>query len=122
MRKRAARDGVFQRSDCKGWYVSYVDSEGVRRKKRVQAHTRTQALEALATLKARAQKERILGVKHVSGITTAELFERYKRHQKRLVAKTTFERLSSILDTLKPHLPSNLKDVSKAKVAALIEK
>ncbi len=120
MPKASSRDGVFQRSDCKGWYASYVDSSGVRRKKRVQAHTRTQAVEALQALKTRAQTERVLGVKHVSEITTAELLQRYKRHQRARVAETTFERLESILTMLRAALPTQLKDITRAKVADLV--
>jgi hypothetical protein len=115
------RDGVFQRKDCKGWYASYVDSAGKRRKKRVQAHTRTQALDALSALKARAQTEAVLGVKHVSEITTAELMARYKRHQKSRVKLTTFERLDSIIKTLLEHLPDRLKDITKVTVADFVD-
>jgi len=87
---------VFQRKDTRGWYASFVDSSGVRRKMRVQGHTRAQALEALALLKVQAECERLLGVKGISEICTADLFKRYGRYQKAHVAVTTSERLESI--------------------------
>ena len=120
MARAQVRDGVFQRTDRKGWWASFVDSSGVRRKQKVEAHTRTQALEALSLLKTRVQTERILGVKHTSDVTTADLLKRYKRHQKSRVRPTTYERLGSILVGLQTHLPERLKDISRATVASLI--
>jgi integrase len=111
---------VFQRKDAAGWYVSFVDSNGLRRKKRVEAHTRTQALDALSALKTRVQTEVVLGVKHTSEISTENLLTRYKRHQKTRLRPTTFERLASILKTLNANLPSRLKEISKAKVADFV--
>lgn len=114
------RDGVFQRRDRAGWWVSYIDSSGSRRKRKVEAYTRRQAMAALSALKTKAQKEQILGVKHVSEMSTAELFDRYKRYQRTRVRSTTFERLESILARLAAVLPGRLKDISRATVADFI--
>jgi hypothetical protein len=116
MKKRATRDGVFERSDCKGWYASFVDADGKRRKQRVQAHTRSQAMDALALIKARVQKEELTGVKQVSEMTTAELFARYKRYQKSRSMPTTLERMDSLLKTLMSDLPHRLKDIDRLAV------
>jgi integrase len=97
--------------------VSFVDSSGIRRKKRVEAHTRTQALAALSALKTKAQTERVLGVKHTSDMSLADLLTRYKKHQKTRVRPTTFERLDTVIGTLKANLPDRLKDISRVKVA-----
>ena len=120
MPKQANRDGVFQRPDAPGWYASYVDSNGKRLKCRVQGATRTQAIVALDALKVKAQQERILGVKHTSDISTADLFKRFVKHQKPRIAATTFARLGDILETLKARLPAKLKDIGKAEVAEYI--
>jgi len=115
-----SRDGVFERKDTAGWYVSYVDSDGKRRKRRVQAYTRTQAVAVLESIKTKVQKERILGVKHISDISTADLLARYKKHQRPRVSPTTFVRLEGILRMMGELLPRHLKDVTQAKVADLI--
>jgi integrase len=120
MPKAKERDGVFQRKDNAGWYVSYVDASGRRRKEKVTAHTRTQALTALSGLKTREEKDRILGVKAASEITTADLLARYKRYQKTHLRSTTFERLDGILETLKAHLPENARNISKTSVQDFI--
>ncbi|AXC09635.1 Integrase [Acidisarcina polymorpha] len=120
MPKAKVRDGVFQRIDRPGWWVSFVDATGARKKVKVQASTRTQALTALQGFKTKAQQERILGVKHTSDITVEALFVRYKRHQKMRIRPTTFERLDTILKTLVSHLPSRAKDITKRIVSEFI--
>ena len=72
MYKAKERDGVFQRKDRSGWWVSYINASGTRRKKKVVAHTRTQALTALAAIRTREEKDRILGVKAASEIYCTE--------------------------------------------------
>ncbi len=116
MKKQANRDGVFQRKDTAGWYVSYVDSTGTRQRKRVEAHTRTQALTVLSALKARAQTEEVLGVKLHSDITIADFLTKYKRFQRTRLSAPSFARIESILVTLRVHLPEYLKDVNRSKV------
>lgn len=120
MPKAKERDGVFQRKDRGGWWVSYIDASGRRRKEKVVAHTRTQALNALSAIRTREEKDRILGVKSASEISTADLLARYKRHQKTRLRSTTFERLDGIFETLKTNLPERAKDISRKSVADLV--
>ena len=120
MPKTKERDGVFQRRDRSGWWVSYIDSSGKRRKEKVTAHTRTQALNALSALRTREEKGRILGVKAASEISTEDLLARNKRHQKARLRPTTFERLEGILATLKTNLPVGAKDITRKSVQDFI--
>src|SRR5215469_10077145 len=117
---RASRDGVFERKDRKGYWISYVDASGKRRKQKIVAYTPTQAKTALSQVKTRIQQEKLLGVKADSEITTEELLVRYKRHQRTRLRATTFERLDCILETLKQHLPLRAKDITRKAVAELI--
>ncbi len=73
MPRAKERDGVFQRKDRSGWWISYIDASGKRRKQKVVAHTRQQALNALSGIRTREEKDRILGVKAASEIATAAL-------------------------------------------------
>lgn len=82
MARLRERDGVFRRKDRSGWFVSYVDASGVRRKRKVESYTRPQAMTALEGIRTKVQQEKILGVKPVSDISVAELFERFRRYQK----------------------------------------
>jgi len=121
MPKAKARDGVYYRADRRGWWVSYIDATGERVRQKVVAHTRQQAIDALSLIKAKEETARVLGIRPASEITTEVLFERYKRHQKARIRPTTFERLDSILSTLKTHLPQKAKTITRRTVAELIE-
>ena len=114
------RDGVFQRKDRSGWWVSYVDASGKRKKEKVTAHTRTQAMTLLTQIKTRIERESILGVKSASEITTADLLKRFKTHQKAHLRPTTFVRLDGILETLKAALPTLAKEITRRTVADYI--
>jgi hypothetical protein len=122
MPKAKERDGVFQRKDRSGWWVSYINASGKRRKEKVVAHTRTQALTALAAIRTREEKDRILGVKTTSEIPTAELLVKYKRHQKTRLRPTTFERLDGILQTLNASLSELAKDITRNAVTDFISR
>lgn len=120
MPKAKERDGVFQRKDRSGWWISYVDASGKRKKEKVTAHTRTQAVTALAQIKTRIERESILGVKSASEITTADLLKRFKTHQKAHLRPTTFVRLDGILESLKAALPALAKEITRRTVADFI--
>jgi integrase len=120
MPKAKERDGVFQRTDRSGWWVSYVDASGKRKKEKVTAYTRTQAMTALSQIKTRIERESILGVKSASEITTADLLKRFKAYQKAHLRPTTFVRLDGILNTLKAALPTLAKEITRRTVADYI--
>ena len=114
------RDGAFQRKDRAGWWVSYVDCSGKRRREKVVAATRTQALNALHAVKTREERDRILGVKTASEISTVALMERYKRHQKTRLRATTFARLEGVISVLCANLPVLAKAITRKDVAEYI--
>jgi integrase len=114
------RDGVFQRKDRHGWWISFVDSAGIRRKQKVTAHTRRQALNALAAVKTRIEREKVLGVRAASEISIEELFSRYESYQKNRVRSNTLTRTRGILKTLKQFLPCKANNVSRKTVADYI--
>ena len=120
MPKARERDGVYYRKDRGTWWVSYTDAQGRRSREAVVAHTRPQAVAARAALMVKAERERVLGVREDSEITTSELLKRYKGHQKARLRPTTFERLDGILETLKTKLPERAKDINRKSVADYI--
>jgi integrase len=120
MPKAKERDGVYYRKDRGSWWVSYPGADGQRRREAVAAYTRPQAVAARAALMLKAERERVLGVREASDITTADLLARYKRHQKPRLRSTTFERLNGILETLRANLPERAKDISRKTVADYI--
>lgn len=121
MPKAKARDGVYYRADRRGWWGCYIDATGTRQRRRLEAHTRQQAMDSLGLIKAEEEKTRRTGVRPASDITLEALFERYKRHQKTRIRSTTYARLGGILNTLKAHLPERAKEITKRTVAEYID-
>jgi integrase len=122
MPRAKERDGVFQRKDRhNAWFVSFIDGDGERRKQKVEAHTRTQALEQRRRIVTKIEREVANGVKEASNISTAELLKRFKRYQKARLRPSTFERLDGILKTLEAGLPEQAKAITKRTVAGYIE-
>jgi len=122
MAKAKERDGVYYRADRRGWWASYIDADGIHQRKKIEdAHTRKQAIDALAQIKTKVATEKRLGVRQDSEITTKELFERFKKHQKSRVSSTTYDRLDGILDTLEKHLPAQAKAITKAAVNEFVD-
>jgi integrase len=117
MARAKERDGVYYREDRGSWWVSYTDAAGRRQREAVAAQSRPQAVTARAALMLKAERDRVLGVKEASDITTGDLFTRYRRYQKPRLRPTTFERLDGILDTLKGSLPERAKDITRKTIA-----
>lgn len=114
------RDGVFERKDCAGWYASYVDAKGVRRKKRIAATSRTQAMSALSLIKAKVQVQALTGVKEIPDTSTDDLRKRYEKYQKGRIAPETMDRTKAILKAMVKRLPEQLKAIDRAAIAALV--
>src|SRR5262249_1508017 len=107
------RDGCFQRSDRKGWFISFLDAQGRRRKEKVHAHTLQQARDALTRKKDEVERIKILGFTPPSEDDFASLAERYLKYQKaRLTSKRAYEREEGIIK-------NHLKHTFTGKVASI---
>jgi hypothetical protein len=119
-RKLKNETGFYYRKDRQSWWVSYTDAAGRRLREAVAAQTRPQAVTARAALMLKAEREKVLGVKEASDITTADLLAPYKRHQKPRLCSTTFERLDGILETLTARMAECAREISRRTVADYI--
>jgi|SRR5215469_12300450 len=118
--KTKPKDGIYTRKDRPGYWASYIDAAGRRRQRKLDgAHTLMQAREQLAAIKTGVSKERLLGIREASDISTADLFQRYRRHQKSRIKAESYARTSGILDTLVRLLPTKAREITAAKVANL---
>jgi hypothetical protein len=113
---------VYQRKDRPGWWVSYIDASGERVRRKVEAYTRTQALAALRDTKTKVEREKALGVRPASSITTHDLLERFRRYQKTKLRSTSFARLGGVLKTVEAHLPAEARNITRRSVDEFIEK
>jgi integrase len=90
-------DGIFERKDRKGFFFSYVDAQGKRRKKKSAAQNITQARMARNAMLAKVEQAKLLGIIPPGAETFEEVTRRYLKYQAARVTKASQERLDGIV-------------------------
>ena len=112
------RDGVYTRSDRRGFWISFEDAQGRRRQEKTDAPTLQQARSILAQKRAEAEKARVMGYTPPSRDTFAEFEARYLKHQKARLTPRAYERTRGIVEThlRKAFGSSRLAEIRRADV------
>ena len=98
--KKNDRDGVYQRRDREGFWISIIDNQGRRRLRKLKgAHTLTQARDLRSAELARVEKARVLGYTPPGKETLAEVMPRYLNHQRARLTAAAYARTKGILET-----------------------
>jgi integrase len=99
MAKKTAqkRDGVYQRKDRPGWWISWTDAQGRRRFRKTDAQNITQAKQIRAAELLRVEQARILGHAPPGDETFKEVADRFLKYQKARLAAKTYEREEGIV-------------------------
>jgi integrase len=92
------RDGIQWRKDRRAYYGSWTDASGMRRKRRLNASTLTQARTLLAAEKFRVEKSRTLGYVPPGKETLEDVTTRYLKHQKVRLTPHAYERTRGIVE------------------------
>ena len=84
MAKKTAqkRDGVYQRKDRPGWWISWTDAQGRRRFRKTDAQNITQAKQIRSAELLNVEKAKMLGHTPPGADTFKEVAERYLKYQK----------------------------------------
>src|SRR5262249_9017735 len=98
MAKKTAqkRDGVYQRKDRPGFWISWTDAQGRRRFRKTDAQNITQAKQIRSAELLRVEQARLLGHQPPGKETFGEVVERYLKHQKARLTPKAYEREESI--------------------------
>jgi integrase len=91
------RDGVYQRKDRPGWWISWTDAQGRRRYRKTDAQNITQAKQIRAAELLRVEQARILGHTPPGQDTFEEVAARYLKHQKARISPRAYVREDGIL-------------------------
>jgi hypothetical protein len=113
------RDGVYQREDRPGWWISFTDAKGQRKRRKVTgAHTLQQARAALGAELQNVERARIYGIAPPSAQTFSGIAARYLTHQKARLTPAAYERTRGIVGQhLKPLFgPMKISDIRRADV------
>lgn len=94
MAKKTAqkRDGVYQRKDRKGFWISWTDAQGRRRSRKTDAANITQAKQIRAAKLLRAEQAKMLGHAPPGDETFKEVAERYLKYQKARLTPKAYDR------------------------------
>jgi integrase len=122
--KTRDRDGIFTRTDRPGFWGSWIDASGRRRKRKFDAHTLQQARDLLAAERARAEKARVLGYVPPTKDTFAAIVKRYLAHQKPRISAAGYERTRGIVEAhLEPEFGQvRLSDIRRVDVQQYVTK
>jgi integrase len=96
-KSKEKRDGIFQRKDRKGFWISWTDARGHRRYRRTDAQNITQARQFRAAELLRVEQARALGFSPPGEETFAVVATRFLRYQKSRLTSKAYEREQSIL-------------------------
>ncbi len=97
--KTRERDGVYQRADRPGWWISFTNAKGQRRRRKVAgAHTMQQARAALASELQNVERARIFGAAPPSPEAFQVISKRYLNHQKARLTSAAYERTRGVVE------------------------
>lgn len=110
-------DGIFRRKDREGYFLSWVDAQGRRRKRKARGKTLGEVRAELEAEHVRVRKAIELGFTPPSKDTFADLASRYITHQTPRLSDKEFERQSLIVENhLKPFFAGRIRDIRRPDV------
>jgi integrase len=91
------RDGIYQRKDRPGFWISWTDAQGRRRFRKTDAQNITQAKSIRSSELLRVEQTRMLGHQPPGKETFGEISERYLKHQKARLNSKSYDREEGIV-------------------------
>jgi integrase len=86
------RDGVYERKDRKGLWISWTDAQGRRRQRKTDAQNITQAKQILSAELLRVEQAKMLGHAPAGEETFSEVADRFMKHQKARLKPASYRR------------------------------
>ena len=115
------RDGIYQRGDRTGFWISWTDAQGRRRCRKTDAQNITQARQIRAAELMRVEQARILGFTPPGEESFADVAMRYLKYQKARLTTKAYDRERAIVDLhLKPFFNCALAGVRRQDVQRYI--
>lgn len=123
MSKRAKRDGIYKRKDRPGLWISWIDAQGRRRRRKTDAENTHQAKSALSAELVRVEQSKVLGFTPPGEETLAAVAQRFLAHQKARLTPKAYEREKGIVEGhLTPFFGCKLSAIRRVDVQRYITK
>jgi integrase len=118
---KSKRDGIYQRDDREGFWISWTDANRRRRYRKTDAQNITQARQIRNAELLRVERTKALGFSPPGKETLAEVAVRFLRHQKARLTPKAFDREKSIIEKhLKPFFNGSLASIHRQDVQRYI--
>lgn len=91
-------DGVYTRKDRPGYWITWIDAQGRRRRRQTDARTLQQARSARAAELVRVEQAKVLGFAPPGEDTFADVSKRFLAHQKARLTPNAYERERGIVN------------------------
>jgi len=116
-----ARDGIYQRKDRPGFWISWSDAQGRRRYRKTDAQNITQARQIRNAELFRVEQARVLGFSPPGNDTLEAVVKRYLTHQKARVSQASYLREQVSLEShLKPFFRGKLSSIRRTDIQRYI--
>jgi len=123
MAKRAKRDGIYKRKDRPGFWISWIDAQGRRRRRKTDAQTAHQARSALSAELIKVEQSRVIGFTPPGEETFATVAQRFLSHQKVRLTPKAYEREKGIVEGhLTPFFACKLSAIRRVDVQRYVTK
>ncbi len=114
-------DGIYTRKDRPGYWISYQDADGHRRRRKVEAPNKTKAGDLRSGYVSREETAKAHGVRPPGPEMFGDVAQEYLNHQKPRISPANYRRECGIVeDHLKPFFAGELRAIRKATVARYI--
>lgn len=123
MAKRAKRDGIYTRKDRPGLWISWIDAQGRRRRRKTDAGNTHQAKSALSAELVRVEQSKVLGFAPPGEETFSDIAQRFLIHQKARLTEKAYEREKGIVEGhLIPFFACKLSAVRRVDIQRYVTK
>lgn len=114
-------DGIYVRKDRPGYWISFKDADGRRRRRKVDAPNNETAKLARSAEQVRAEQTRAMGFAAPTDESFAEVAQQYLTHQKARISAANYERERGIVkDHLSAFFAGELRAIRRASVQRYI--
>jgi integrase len=119
----SSRDGIYQRGDRSGFWISWTDAQGRRRYRKTDAQNITQARQIRSAELLRVEQARVLGFTPPGEESFEAIAKRYLAHQRvRLSRASLLREQVSIESHLMPFFPGKVAAIRRSDVQRYVTK
>ena len=116
-------DGIYQRKDRPGFWITWIDAQGRRRRRKTEARTLAQAKIARSAKVTRAETAKALGFAPSGEETFAEVAKSFLTHQRARLSSAGYERERGIVeDHLRPFSNLPIRGIRRRDVQRYVTK